>query len=65
MKLLLAHALFELMEVCLKPTCFYWKGQYYEQLQGVAMRSPLTTVVANICVQQFEKVALESVKFKL
>ena len=31
-----------LLELCLRSTCFVFQGQYYEQVEGAAMGSPLT-----------------------
>ena len=43
-----------LLEYCLKSTCFVFKGQYYEQLEGAAMGSPLSPIIANIYMEEFE-----------
>ena len=39
-----------LLEYCLKSTYFVFKGQYYEQLEGAAMGSPLSPIIANLYV---------------
>ena len=39
---------------------FVFQGQYYQQLEGAAMGSPLSPIVANIFMEQFEKEALET-----
>ena len=44
-----------LLEVCLKSTSFVFQGQYYQQLEGAAMGSPLSPIVANIVMENFEK----------
>jgi hypothetical protein len=31
--------------------CFY--GQYFEQIDGVAMGSPLSPVITNFCMEEF------------
>ena len=49
-----------LLEFCLRSTCFVFQGQYYEQVQGAAMGSPLSPIVANIFVEKFETEALET-----
>ena len=36
-----------LLEYCLNSTCFVFKGQHYEQLEGAAMGSPLSLIIAN------------------
>ena len=45
----------ELLEVCLRSTYFRYNGNCYEQVDGAAMGSPVSTVVAN-----FEEVDLNS-----
>ena len=49
-----------LLEFCLNSTSFVFQGQYYQQMIGAAMGSPLSPIVANIFMEQFEKEALES-----
>ena len=49
-----------LLEFCLKSTCFVFQGQYYEQVEGAAMGSPLSPIVANIFMEKFETEALET-----
>ena len=49
-----------LLEFCLKSTCFVFQGQYYEQVEGAAMGSPLSLIVANIFMEKFETEALET-----
>ena len=39
--------------------CFVFQGQYYQQMEGAAMGSPLSPIVANIFMEHFEKEALE------
>ena len=49
-----------LLEFCLNSTSFVFQGQYYQQMEGAAMDSPLSPIVANIFMEQFEKEALET-----
>ena len=49
-----------LLEFCLGSTYFVFQGQYYEQVEGAAMGSPLSTIVANIFMENFETKALET-----
>ena len=49
-----------LLELCLNSTSFVFQGQYYQQMEGEAMGSPLSPIVANIFMEQFEKEALET-----
>ena len=45
----------KLIEFATKKSHFIFDGQYYEQIDGVAMRSPLGLVLANICMCDFEE----------
>ncbi|XP_069678727.1 uncharacterized protein dlp [Periplaneta americana] len=48
----------------LSSTYFMYKGQYYEQSDGVAMGSPLSPAVANLYMEDFEHRALENAPLK-
>jgi len=50
----------EAMEVCLTSTFFSFEGEFFEKTCGVAMGSPLSPVVANIFMEDFESRALSS-----
>ena len=39
--------LLDLIQLCLKSTYFHFRGTFYQQVQGAAMGSPLSTIVAN------------------
>ena len=49
-----------LLEFCLRSTYFVFQGQYYEQVEGATMGSPLSPIVANIFMENFETKALET-----
>ena len=49
-----------LLKFCLKNTYFSFKGKFYEQVQGLAMGSPASPVVANIFMEIWEERALSS-----
>ena len=49
-----------LLEFCLTSTSFVFQGQYYQQMEGAAMGSPLSPIVANIFMEKFEKDALDT-----
>ena len=49
-----------LLEFCLNSTSFMFQGQYYQQMEGAAMGSPLSPIIANIFMEHFEEQALES-----
>jgi hypothetical protein len=46
-----------LAEVCLRSTFFSFQGEFFEQISGVAMGSPLSPIVANLFMEKFEKKA--------
>ena len=50
----------ELLGLCLKSTYFSYSGEFYEQREGAAMGSPVSAIVANLYVEFFEELALES-----
>ena len=49
-----------LLEFCLTHTYFLFQGKYYEQVQGEAMGSPISPLIANIFMEEFEVKALQS-----
>ena len=53
-----------LLHLCLTSTYFMWNGRFYEQKEGAAMGNPLSPVVANIYMEHFEELALESAESK-
>ena len=50
----------ELLELCLRSTYFSYDGDFYEQREGAAMGSPVSATVANLYMEFFEDLALES-----
>jgi hypothetical protein len=48
----------------LTSTYFCFDGQFYEQTDGVAMGSPLSPVIANFFMEDFEKNAIEQATHK-
>ena len=42
-----------LTELCLKSTYFQYQDQFYEQIEGAAMGSPLSPIIANIYMEPF------------
>ena len=48
----------ELLELCLRSPFFSFQGQFYKLEDGVAMGSPVSSVVANIFMMNFERKAL-------
>ena len=49
-----------LLEFCLTHTYFLFQGKYYEQVQGAAMGSPISPLIANIFMEESEVQALYS-----
>ena len=49
-----------LLEFCLKNTYFLFQGKFYEQVQGAAMGSPISPLIANLFMEEFEVKALSS-----
>ena len=49
-----------LLEFCLKNTYFLFQGKYYEQVHGAAIGSPISTLIANLFMEEFEVKALST-----
>ena len=54
-----------LLEFCLTHTYFLFQGKYFEQVQGAAMGSPISPLIANIFMEEFEVKALNSIPHPL
>jgi len=52
-----------LVGLCLTSTFFSFQGEFYEKICGVAMGSPLSHIIANFFMEDFETKALASTKF--
>ena len=50
----------ELLAFCLHNTYFSFQNIFYEQVEGAAMDSPLSPIVANLYMEHFEGRALRS-----
>ena len=50
----------DLLEFCLRSTYFIHKGKFFEQVEGAAMGSPTSPIVANLFMENFESRALQS-----
>ena len=55
----------KLAEICLRSTFFSFQGEFYEQVSGVAMGSPLSPIVANLFMESFEKNVVASFPLSL
>ena len=53
-----------LLELCLKTTYFSFREEFYQQTDGAAVGSPVSPVVANLCMEMFEEMALSMVQPK-
>ena len=51
-----------LLEFCLKTTYFQFQGNFYEQISGAAMGSPISPIVANLFMEEFEVRAIQTAK---
>ena len=60
MKDIFPEDIIQLFHLCLTTSYFQWNHDFYEQLEGVAMGSPLSPVVANFFKERFENDALTS-----
>ena len=49
-----------LLEFCLKNTYFSFQGQFYEQVEGTAMDSPVSPIVANLYMENLEQKTLST-----
>ena len=49
-----------LLEFCLTNTYFLFQSKYYEQVQGAAMGSPISPLIANLFMEEFEVKALST-----
>ena len=50
----------ELLDFCLNTTYLIYNRAYYQQTHGAAMGSPISPLVANCYMEQFEKVAIST-----
>ena len=48
-----------LLEFCLKNTYFSFQDQFFEQVEGVAMGSPVSPIVANLYMEYLEQKTLK------
>ena len=53
----------ELLGFCLHNTYFSFQNKFYEQVEGTAMGSPVSLIVANLFMEDFERKALMSATY--
>ena len=49
-----------LLEYCLTSTYFIFQSRFYEQQEGAAMGSPISPIVANLYMERFEQLAINT-----
>ena len=49
-----------LLEFCLKSTYFTYQGQHFEKLEEAAIGSPISPIVANLYMENFEEKAIST-----
>ena len=54
---LIVKDIIQLLEFCLKNMYFLFQDQFYEQVEGVAMGSPVSPIAANLHMEYFEQKA--------
>ena len=59
-RVLSVQNIMELLQFCLHNTYFSFQNKFYEQVEGVAMGSPVSLTVANLYMEYFEGKALKS-----
>ena len=64
MKDIFPEDIIQLYHHCLTISYFHWNNAFYEQLEDVAMGSPLNPVVANFFMKRFENDTLRSATHK-
>ena len=55
-----APQLVELVELCVRSSYFQFQDSFYEQVDGTAMGSPLSPVIANLYMESLEGTAIRS-----
>ena len=59
---LLPKQLRRLLTICTKESHFHFGGVYYDQIDGVAMGSPLGPLFANVFMSDFERKYMDALK---
>ena len=54
-----------LVKLCLTSTAFKWNEEFYSQIKGTPMGSPISVVLAEISMQNFEKIAFTNCPYPI
>ena len=54
----------DLLNFVLRSTYFQYNGSIYEQKDGAAMGSPVSAVIAYLCMEEFEERAIATATYK-
>ena len=57
-----AEDVLQLLDLCLNTTYFLYQGEFYQQKQGAAMGSPISPIIANLFMEDFERKAINTAK---
>ena len=57
------QSIIELLGFCLHSTYFSFQNKFYEQVEGEAVGSPVSPIVANLSMEHFEREALRSASY--
>ena len=60
-----ANKVCDLLANCLKTTYFQFEGVIYTQVEGAAMGSPVSPIVANLFMEWFEEKALSTFQYEI
>ena len=55
----------DLLAICLKTTYFLYDGVIYAQVEGAAMGSPVSPIVANLFMEWFEESAIQTFLYEI
>jgi hypothetical protein len=58
------EAIIELLEDCLRTTCFRVDYKFFQQKDDMAMGNSVSPIVSNIFMENSEKLALDSAQYK-